>query len=52
MLKTTFKPEKIWEQMDNNITIEDKLNVNQTTLKEQQNKLQLSEQTKLVNSLR
>ena len=52
MLRTTFGPEKIWEQMDNNITIEDKLNVNQTTLKEQQNKLQLSEQTKLVNSLR
>jgi hypothetical protein len=51
-LRTTFGPEKMWEQMDNDITIEDKLNINQTTLKEQQNKLQLSEQTKLVNSLR
>lgn len=51
-LRTSFSSNPTWDKLDSTINMENALSINQTTLKEQQQKTNLQNQTKLVNSLR
>jgi hypothetical protein len=51
-LRTSFPSNSTWDKLDNTVDIENTLTINQNTSKEQQQKTNLQNQTKLINSLR